>query len=776
MAATASPLPLHLRQFSTRSHPTPSIPLLLPGSHPVLPPTDDSSLSSALGMRTASSREPSPWSKFLSPSLFAFEPGQRSSPLPAVAPPTPSPLKQVQNHPSLFTHAKEINPFEQSFSHLSTTGQLNEVGRSGVAESGEGFHGDAAAMQLRAKRKRANSSPALFTPGGTGEPIGETTKEAFLHQAKRPSLRLAVQNGLPAHMVTAASLAPSESTLSFRSSTTSSFDETTSGSSFLRHRRGQSLTHTVSPDSSIAPSPHSTKELSPFPPQPQPYAHFQPAPMPFSMPPPVPGSVPYADPHAFAGTLAPAAMGVEAIAPLPYAPQGPATTFAPLPHLAAASDPTFAFPPQPIPADPYTIPPYVPSATTLPLSTIADPNGLVMAAQVPYPVIPTTTLAPSNTLPLGPVVAPLPMIPAPLNASTSSNTTTTAAAPPTPPAGKKPSTSKPPKPAFPTSTSSSTSLTLGPDGQPAPIAASGSKPKPPGKKRGRKPKNWDPTLERTVELDPEEQERQRKLALERNRVAASKSRRRKKERVELLETAATDLCTRNLSLQADCRALLAEVHSLRAFMTQTHPAGCPCVHVNGYLARETDGGGIPAILYGAGATLDRDYSKVPKWGADDDVFEGIVEHAALEALAAGGSLTGMVPGMGMGMSGVSGVSGGGSSSAVAKGKKKAKDAAEAAARAVAEQIKANARTGGSGVGMSTIPVVGGGMGAGGGIPLKAVVGSGAVRAVSEENEDDEGDSDDEDEDQEDEMVSSEEERIELKSRRARQITAKSQRD
>lgn len=61
------------------------------------------------------------------------------------------------------------------------------------------------------------------------------------------------------------------------------------------------------------------------------------------------------------------------------------------------------------------------------------------------------------------------------------------------------------------------------------------------KKRGRKPKNWDPATEQTVELDPEEQEKQRKLALERNRVAASKSRRRKKERVELLENGESSL-------------------------------------------------------------------------------------------------------------------------------------------------------------------------------------------------------------------------------------------
>ncbi|GAA5913077.1 hypothetical protein JCM6882_005555 [Rhodosporidiobolus microsporus] len=703
MAAVVSPLPHHLH---------------------------DSSLTTALGMRTASgsSREPSPWSKFLSPSLFANEPGQRSSPLPAVAAPTPSPLKQVHNHPSLFTHAKEINPFEQSFSYLPPGG--GDV----VGASGAGLNAvEGAGTPARTKRKRAMSSPAIFTPGGTGEPIAETTKEAFLHQTKRPSLRLAVQNGLPAHMVTAASLAPSESTMSFRSSTTNSFDETTAGSSsFLRHRRGQSLTHTISPDSSIAPSPHSPKHLSPYPPPAGTFAHFQPAPIPFSMPPPVPGSMPYADPHGFAATLAPSALGVDAIAPLPYVSQAPVATFEPLPHIPP-TDGSFAYPPQPIPLDPYAIPSFAPAATTLPMSAVADPAGLVMAVSpvVPqgmplsYPPIPAATLAPSS-LPLGPVVAPLPIIPPPPAASTSTSR----------PPAKKPSAPKP-KPALAASTSSSTSATappaqtVGPDGQPLP------KPKPPGKKRGRKPKNWDPTLEKTVELEPEEQERQKKLALERNRIAASKSRRRKKERVELLETAATELCTRNLALQADCRALLAEVHSLRAFMTQSHPPGCPCVHINGYLARETDGGGIPAILYGAGATLDRDYARVPKCGQDEDVYEGAVETAALEALAAGGSL-GDVPGLG-------GVAGSLPTKAGGK-KKQAKDAAEAAARAVAEQMR-------------------GGGAAAGAIPMR-------VRQGSEEHEE----SEDEEGGEDDEQASSEEERVELKSRRARTITAKSQRD
>lgn len=103
--------------------------------------------------------------------------------------------------------------------------------------------------------------------------------------------------------------------------------------------------------------------------------------------------------------------------------------------------------------------------------------------------------------------------------------------------------------------------------------------------------------------------------------------------------AAAELCSRNVALQAECRTLLAEVHSLRTYMSQAHAQGsCQCQHVNGYLAREAEGGGIPAILYGAGKTLERDYTHPPKWGSEDDALAGAIELRALERITRGDPL------------------------------------------------------------------------------------------------------------------------------------------
>lgn len=152
-----------------------------------------------------------------------------------------------------------------------------------------------------------------------------------------------------------------------------------------------------------------------------------------------------------------------------------------------------------------------------------------------------------------------------------------------------------------------------------------------GRKRGRKPK--DAVAEEVVQLDPAEEEARKADALERNRIAASKSRRKKKEKVFEMEsgesrvaanptfarlsslttplrfTAITSLSTTNESLQADCRILQMEMLELRRLVTSLHPveAGCSCTHVVGYLAREAAGGGIPTIDRLAGETLTRDY-------------------------------------------------------------------------------------------------------------------------------------------------------------------------
>ncbi|SCV69172.1 BQ2448_2192 [Microbotryum intermedium] len=136
-------------------------------------------------------------------------------------------------------------------------------------------------------------------------------------------------------------------------------------------------------------------------------------------------------------------------------------------------------------------------------------------------------------------------------------------------------------------------------------------PGPAPRKRGRKPKSAMPEEDaETVKVE----------ALERNRVAASKSRRRKKERVTGLEQNAANLATSNVQLQHMCHVLSNELHGLRAMLKQLHPLDCDCVHVRGYCAREAAGGGIPTIERIAGRTLSLDYTKVPRWGSEDDCY------------------------------------------------------------------------------------------------------------------------------------------------------------
>ncbi|GAA5972989.1 hypothetical protein JCM11641_000353 [Rhodosporidiobolus odoratus] len=692
-AAIASPLPLHLH---------------------------DSSLTSALGLRGSlpGSHESSPWSKFLSPSLFALDPGQRSSPLPVVAAP-PSPLKQSQNHPSLFTHAREINPFEQSFSRPLP---YNSMGTGSGAGAGGGTE---FSLHLppggRPKRKRALSSPALLTPGGSqGDKLGESIKEAFLHQAKRPSLRFGVQSGLPGHMASTMSLVPSESTMSF-SSGTNSFDEATANSSLShRHRRHAShRTYSLSPDTSVAPSPASPKQASPYQPSVSTFNHFQPEPAPFSLPPSLPPApAPLAHPAMFGATLAPAQCATVTATPLPPAPY-PSMNAQAMNALSShiAVDPNFSFPP---PLDPFTVqPPSLYASATMPLSTVPLPAAGVSS----------NLAAPGSAVNAGfPFQQPLAMLlPTAMPGMVPQQI-------PIPPVASPSSGPQPIAPKQPCAPPAMQKTASGPSGPIASTSTDGAKPKPPGKKRGRKPKNWDPTLERPIELDPQEQEEQRKQALERNRVAASKSRRRKKEKVELLETASTELCNRNISLQAECRALLAEVHSLRTFLGQSHPPGCSCMHVQGYLAREADGGGIPAILYGAGATLERDYTKMPRWGQEDCCMSGMVEERALDALNGTGHL-GDVPGL----EGIKGPQGRG---------KKAKNATTTQSE------------GSVGAGQTPSPVVGS-------IPLVPTSGEKKARTSEDLLVVNEEESSEEDEPEESE------EEIELKSRRARGIATKS---
>ncbi|KAM0791101.1 hypothetical protein ACM66B_004391 [Microbotryomycetes sp. NB124-2] len=123
------------------------------------------------------------------------------------------------------------------------------------------------------------------------------------------------------------------------------------------------------------------------------------------------------------------------------------------------------------------------------------------------------------------------------------------------------------------------------------------------RKRGRKPKVPDPNASL---VDPEIE---KAAALERNRIAASKSRLRKKERVHNLEQTAADLSQANSALQATCHALQQELASLRQLLATNHPSSlCTCTHVQGYLRRESSGGGIPAIERLAGDALHKTYT------------------------------------------------------------------------------------------------------------------------------------------------------------------------
>ncbi|GAA5856875.1 hypothetical protein JCM8547_008440 [Rhodosporidiobolus lusitaniae] len=113
----------------------------------------------------------------------------------------------------------------------------------------------------------------------------------------------------------------------------------------------------------------------------------------------------------------------------------------------------------------------------------------------------------------------------------------------------------------------------------------------------------------------------RKQFLERNRVAACKSRQKKKERTGQLEKLAADLCQRNQSLQATALALRQEAITLRNIM-QMHN-GCDCEHALGYNVRDANGGGIHIIDRLAGRTLTLDYSQPPSMGTSEDVYSYI---------------------------------------------------------------------------------------------------------------------------------------------------------
>ncbi|GAA5854083.1 hypothetical protein JCM3766R1_000057 [Sporobolomyces carnicolor] len=117
----------------------------------------------------------------------------------------------------------------------------------------------------------------------------------------------------------------------------------------------------------------------------------------------------------------------------------------------------------------------------------------------------------------------------------------------------------------------------------------------------------------------------RKQFLERNRIAACKSRQKKKEKVGKLEQDASELCQKNQLLQAAALALRQEILTLRQII-QTHD-GCSCEHAQGYLERDKEGRGIALLDNLAGRTMHLDYTVAPEMGSTDDVYSYLEDYA-----------------------------------------------------------------------------------------------------------------------------------------------------
>ncbi|GAA6021559.1 hypothetical protein JCM11491_000255 [Sporobolomyces phaffii] len=132
-------------------------------------------------------------------------------------------------------------------------------------------------------------------------------------------------------------------------------------------------------------------------------------------------------------------------------------------------------------------------------------------------------------------------------------------------------------------------------------------------------------VEDEADGDLSEDSLKRKQFLERNRIAACKSRQKKKEKVGKLEQDATDLCQKNQLLQAAALALRQEILTLRQII-QTHD-GCSCEHAQGYLERDREGRGIALLDNLAGRTMHLDYAVAPEMGSTDDVYSYLEDYA-----------------------------------------------------------------------------------------------------------------------------------------------------
>lgn len=318
---------------------------------------------------SASSNNLSPWATFIS-----F--------------PADSPKSATTSHPTppptLTLHNREINPFETSFHPEKLAAARTEGDRDTIRPTG---------------RRSKRPSPAE---------VEEDKQRRATRDAKRPKLRLGL--GAPA-------------------SASSSVDSAHSSFSKTFSDRSRSKSTTISPNSSVAPSPVASEvkvdtgslinqlAVSASMAGPAPF-HYQPAPLPITL-------------HA-----APPEFGQ---------------------HFHSAAPPSTAFVPP-------SLQPSAPFAAFAPDNLVFDP----------YASLPPTLLQP--------VALPELPIPPPLDLAS-----------------------------------------------PLLYDDFGETPRPTGKKRGRKPKNA-PTVSQA------ELEQERREALDRNRIAASRSRQRKKERVGNLES------------------------------------------------------------------------------------------------------------------------------------------------------------------------------------------------------------------------------------------------
>ncbi|GAA5973448.1 hypothetical protein JCM11641_006467 [Rhodosporidiobolus odoratus] len=518
--------------------------------------------------RFLSSTSPNPWSFSsthtggLTPSLFASLDSKGFTP----------------SFAGVNAALTEPNPFELSLSGSSSASRRHSVAEGMGGESDKSGSGSDNDFDLLSSttlfggtgRKRALSSPAIHTPGGTNL----SNNLSFLSNSASASM------APPLLPVSAASVDAQLAAYAFKPSKRPRMDSlasssTSSGAGGSQDKIFSDVEKTdadASPASSAVDTPPNSSSIIPLP------AIKEDAPLalgldiPVSAPPPPPSTSPF-----------------------PPAPQP--STFTLLSQLQSQRSALLAS-----------------GATTfsqsqpLPIKGLGANGGAASGIDIPVPIKPE---------------------PLDINASPTSST---AARPPvgTRVSGRKPTApSNPSNPYLRPSMLHDYSSTEGSyaSGSSSSIAlakkkttggAGGAKKKPAAPKKAASAPAADAATGPAEGEDEDEDDVKRKQFLERNRVAACKSRAKKKEKVGQMEKLASDLCARNQTLQQTALNLRQEALTLRQLM-QAHN-GCNCEHAQGYLTRDMSGGGIATIDALAGQTLTLDYSIPPSMGRDDDVY------------------------------------------------------------------------------------------------------------------------------------------------------------